>query len=86
MAALAHIVLKTVRRLRQSTGPTAPLNPRAAIHGDPATPPACGEPTNPDGAPRSWSTGFLMMSVAALMNVAALLWHHVPPSNPLFFN
>ena len=84
MAALAHNVLKAVRRLRQDTGPTAPLKPRAVTHGDPATPTACGEPTTFGGPPRSRSTGFLMMSVAALMNVAALLWHPVPPSNPTF--
>ena len=78
MAALAHNVLKAVRRLLQGTGPPAPLKPKAAADGVPATPNACGEPTYPDGPPRSRSTGFLMMSVAAL------LWHPVPPSKPTF--
>ena len=80
----AYTALKAVRRLRQGTRPPAPLKPRAAVDGVQATPNACGEPTNPDGPPRPRSTGFLMMSVAALMNVPALLWHPVPPSKPTF--
>ena len=84
MAALAHNVLKAVRWLRQSTGSPVPLNPRAAADGVQATPDACGEPTHTDGSLGSWSTGSLMMSVAALVNVAALLWHAVPPSKSTF--
>ena len=84
MAALAHNVLKAVRWLRQSTGPPVQLNPRAAASGVQATPNACGEPTHTDGPQGSWSTGFLMMSVAALVNVAALFWHAVPPSKSTF--
>ena len=84
MAALVHNVLKAVRRLGQDTGPPVLLKPRAAADGVPATPNACGEPTHPDGPPGSRSTGFLMMSVAALMNIAAFLWHPAPPSEPTF--
>ena len=84
MAALAHNVLKAVGRLYQSTGPPVPLNPSAAADGLQATPNACGEPPHTDGPQGSCSTGFLMKSVAALMNVAALLWHPVPPSNSTF--
>ena len=43
-----------------------------------------GEPTHTDGPQGSWSTESLMMSVAALVNVAALLWHAVPPSKSTF--
>ena len=43
-----------------------------------------GEPTHTDGLQGSWSTESLMMSVAALVNVAALLWHAVPPSKSTF--
>ena len=78
MAALAHNVLKAVRRLRQITGPPVPLEPRAAADGVPATPNACGESTTFGGPPCSRSTGFLMTSVVAL------LWHPVPPSEPTF--
>ena len=79
MAALAHNVLKAVRRLRQGTGPPVPLNPRAAAeYGVQATPNACGEPIPTDGPQGSRSTGFLMLSVPAL------LWHPVPPLKPTF--
>jgi hypothetical protein len=84
MAALAHNVLKAVRRLLQGTGPPVPLEPRAAVDGVPATPIAYGEPTTMGEPPRAEATGFLMMSVAAMMNVAAFLWHPVPPSEPTF--
>ena len=43
----------------------APLKLRAAADGVQATQNACGEPTNPDGPPRSRSTGFLIMNVVA---------------------
>ena len=43
-----------------------------------------GDPTTIGEPPRSRSAGFLMMSVATLMSVAAFLWHPVPPLEPTF--
>ena len=60
MAALAHNVLKAVRRLRQSTRPPVPLKPSAQADGFQATPNACGDPTTIGEPPRSKSSGSLM--------------------------
>ena len=76
--ALAHNVLKAVRRLRQGIGPPAPLKTKAAADAVPALSNSCGEPTSIGEPSRSRSTGFLMMSVVAL------LWHPVPPSKATF--
>ena len=85
MAALAHNVLKAVRRLRQSTGPPVPLKPSAQADGFQATPNAYGDPTTIGEPPRSKSSGSLMTSFAALMSVAAFV-APCPSVGTHFFN